>query len=461
MNTDGSGQINLTNNPASDWFPYWSPDGSKIVFNSNRSGNWDIYVMDSDGSNPTRLTNNPEDEYRATWSPDGSKIAFDSEYEISTMDANGSNQTRITFNSNSDTPFWARPGFHVTPGVVALTTPNGGEIWPAGSTQNISWTSSGVSNVMLQVSTDGGGAWETIVTSNPANTGSYQWTLPLTATAGAIIQISDASNSSVSDQSDATFIIYNPAEGYVIGKGWIMSPAGAYIADPTMSGRATFEFSSQYQKNATEPTGSTKFQFKVANLLLVSTDYNWLVVAGEKAKYKGVGTINGAGTYNFMLTAIDGALLGVPGPDQFRIRITDGETLVYDNIVVGSNDVDNYDTIVINGGSITIKPPKPSKGGKPTAKEVAVPDKFTLYNNYPNPFNPSTSIQFDVPVASNVSLKVFNIQGQEVATLTNQQFFAPGKYTLQFDASYLATGVYFCRMTSGTYCDVRRMVFMK
>jgi len=95
--------------------------------------------------------------------------------------------------------------------------------------------------------------------------------------------------------------------------------------------------------------------------------------------------------------------------------------------------------------------------------EVAeeTPLSFRIAPPFPNPFNPGTNIQFDVPVASEVTLKVFNIQGQEVATLADRLFYAPGKYTLQFNASRLAAGVYFCRMTADSYCDVRRMVFMK
>ena len=103
------------------------------------------------------------------------------------------------------------------------------------------------------------------------------------------------------------------------------------------------------------PTGNTEFQFKVANLNFHSTAYQWLVVAGPKAQYKGWGTINGAGNYGFMLTAIDGQVAGGGGVDKFRIKIWDknnGDAIVYDNQLNAVDDADP--TTALGGGSIVI-----------------------------------------------------------------------------------------------------------
>jgi len=160
MNADGSNQTRLTNNPAWDRYPAWSPDGTKIAFVSNRDGNEEIYVMTADGSNQTRLTHNPydrgtaecpawspdskkivflsdrglgcsglyvmngdgsniimltDDGYNPAWSPDSTKVAFcslrDGNFEIYVMNADGSNQTRLTNNPAWDTdPTWSPDG---------------------------------------------------------------------------------------------------------------------------------------------------------------------------------------------------------------------------------------------------------------------------------------------------------------------------------------------------------------
>jgi len=152
----------------------------------------------------------------------------------------------------------------------------------------------------------------------------------------------------------ALLTVYNPEGEFVTGGGWIDSPAGAYTADPTLSGRANFGFVSKYKKGATTPSGQTEFQFKVADLNFHSNAYEWLVVAGARAQYKGTGTINGAGNYGFMLTAIDEKLTPSTDVDMFRIKIWDKDTdaVVYDNQIGDGDDADL--TTAIGGGSIVI-----------------------------------------------------------------------------------------------------------
>ncbi len=115
--------------------------------------------------------------------------------------------------------------------------------------------------------------------------------------------------------------VYDPIAGFITGGGWINSPWGGYTPNPSLTGKANFGFVSKYKKGAHTPTGVTEFQFKVADLNFHSNTYEWLVVAGARAQFKGVGTINGGDNYGFMLTAIDGAIAGGGGVDRFRIKI--------------------------------------------------------------------------------------------------------------------------------------------
>ena len=154
-------------------------------------------------------------------------------------------------------------------------------------------------------------------------------------------------------------VVYDPSGGFVTGGGWINSPAGAYPADPALTGRATFGLVAKYKPGASEPQGTTEFQFRAADLNFHSVDYDWLVVAGARAQFKGTGTIQGrAGLYRFFVTAIDGDLLGGGAPDRFRIKIADGG-VVYDNQVGAADDADPV--MALGGGSIVIHKSKAEK----------------------------------------------------------------------------------------------------
>ncbi|MBL8291333.1 MAG: VCBS repeat-containing protein [Bryobacterales bacterium] len=156
----------------------------------------------------------------------------------------------------------------------------------------------------------------------------------------------------LSQPSCTLAVIYDPSGGFVTGGGWFQSPVGAYSADPALTGKATFGFVSRYQKGATTPSGNTQFQFQAAGLSFKSTAYEWLVVAGARAQYKGTGKVNGIDGHSFMVTAIDGDLPGGGGADRIRIKITGPSGVVYDN-KPNANDSSDPDTSVM-GGSIVI-----------------------------------------------------------------------------------------------------------
>jgi PKD repeat protein len=193
----------------------------------------------------------------------------------------------------------------------------------------------------------------TVIESNGSGsvTGSHVYTVP--GVYIVTLTVTDDDGGSVQETFEY-IVIYDPDGGFVTGGGWINSPAGAHASNPSLVGKATFGFNSKYAHGANVPTGNTEFQFKVASLAFKSSSYDWLVVAGAKAQYKGAGKINGSGDYRFMLTAIDGDVNGGGETDTFRIRIWNnaGGGIVYDNQL---GEADNADpSTALGGGSIVI-----------------------------------------------------------------------------------------------------------
>lgn len=115
LTADDSNPANLTNHPAGDFAPAWSPHGDQIAFLSNRDGNFEVYVMDTDGSNQTNVSQNPAFDGDEGWSPDASRLVFfserDGDADIWVMDADGSNPAKLTHNGVVDAfPDWSPDG---------------------------------------------------------------------------------------------------------------------------------------------------------------------------------------------------------------------------------------------------------------------------------------------------------------------------------------------------------------
>ncbi len=172
---------------------------------------------------------------------------------------------------------------------------------------------------------------------------------------------------------------------------------------------------------------------------------------------------NGAVTVNFS-TASESNL------DRFNIK-RDG---VLQTTISATNNASghNYswvDANVVNGTSYTYTLESVDMtghvevlGATNATPEASNPNvaKFALDQNFPNPFNPETNINFELAEASNVSLRVFNLIGQEVATLVSGQQ-AAGHHTVSFNASSLPSGMYIYRLEAGAYSATRKMVLMK
>jgi Tol biopolymer transport system component len=134
MNADGTNLTNITNSAGIDTDANYSPDGTKIVFTTNRDGNNEIYRMNADGSNPVRLTNNSASDTSPNYSPDGASIVFvsnrDGNGEIYKMNADGSNQARLTNDTGQQrVPEFSPNGQKIVFVTIPLATSRPDQMW--------------------------------------------------------------------------------------------------------------------------------------------------------------------------------------------------------------------------------------------------------------------------------------------------------------------------------------------
>lgn len=177
-----------------------------------------------------------------------------------------------------------------------------------------------------------------------------------------------------------------------------------------------------------------------------------------------VNTVDAHGTLVLPGTFGSHQALRIRSDDRFSGAST-GRSISYQFIARNgaSVEVTAIDTLQPNSGTINIDPTSTSWSG-PIATDVPIsaelPVEFGLMQNYPNPFNPSTTIQYQVASPSFVTLKVYNLLGQEVATLVNDQK-EPGTYAVRWIADGIPSGIYFAKMQAGAFTQTRRMVVLK
>jgi len=218
----------------------------------------------------------------------------------------------------------------------------------------------------------------------------------------------------VVDTTYRYIVIYDPDGGFVTGAGWIESPIGASILYPEAAGVAHFGFVSKYVKGATVPIGRTQFKFSAGDLDYESSEYDWLVVAGSKAKFKGTGTINDEGEYGFMISAIDGDVKEKGDPDKFRIQIwnKEDESVVYDNQL--DAEIDEDPTTAIGAGSIVVHDPNIKSATLTDSHDYSMGTEELKV--YPNPTSAFLNID-GLNTSSHKFIKVYDFSGRCIKTI--------------------------------------------
>ncbi len=174
-------------------------------------------------------------------------------------------------------------------------------------------------------------------------------------------------------------------------------------------------------------------------------------------------TINGLDTliYQFKAVDPDGGTLKYAVVAPTKNAVINPSTGLFRYIAV--NPVhDSSDAIIVSvsNGNLTTYDTAKIKIITGIVIIGGLPTEYTLSQNYPNPFNPSTSIDFSIPKESQVVLKIYNLLGQEVATLVNKDMRA-GNYTYQFNANNLSSGIYIYRLQAGDYSFTKKMTLLK
>ena len=236
------------------------------------------------------------------------------------------------------------------------------------------------------------------------------------------------------------------------GIGIYNSLPGSFVSNPTIAGKMSFEFLVRKLRNLPASLGVFALQRIGGNFKFLGTSLDWMLVDENTSQFKGKGKLNGQNGYSFLVFVSDGRRGINPNGDKIRVVIWKeaATELVYDNFLEQQISIGNI--IIMKSGF-----------EKESAEELAVlPNEFTISQNYPNPFNPSTSIQYQVSSSTHVTLKVYDILGNEIAILVNEEK-EPGIYCTEFSTQdyKLASGIYLYRLQAGNYVETKKMVLMK
>ncbi len=288
--------------------------------------------------------------------------------------------------------------------IVRVLTPDGGELWAPNSEQNITWEHSDLSLLKIEFSADNGARWSLLAENVPAGQGSYLWQTPDTVATECRIRISDMDNATIADESNGVFGIFAKVLTLVSpagGEAWQVGSTHQIIWNSLFIDQVRIQYTSDNESS-----------WKTVKRITPAADgqVDWVVPNDIS--------------------------------DQCRVKII---------------DIADADVFAVSGSMFSIVPA--------TRIEQSFsdrPDHFRLRQNYPNPFNPSTNIDFQLPVSSHVKIRIFDVNGREIAILVDGQMH-PGNYTVTFDTDKynLSSGTFFYELEADGYHAVRKMQFTK
>ncbi|MFQ5603353.1 MAG: FG-GAP-like repeat-containing protein [bacterium] len=300
--------------------------------------------------------------------------------------------------------------FTIEKSTLALSYPNGNEILLGGMHTEVKWNTSGaVDSVKIEFSADNGGTWSVVKNALP-NTSRFNWQVPNVKTNQARLIISDAKDGTPKDTSDAVFSIINSSLT-------ITAPNGGEVWNSEEEYFITW--------HSTGVIEQVKLEFTLDN------GKSWQLIADNLPN-------NGRHPWTVPVLKSDSA----------RVRISDV------NGVFPPDVSDEMFKINMMVSDVSVDSESDLK-----------PEKFELFQNFPNPFNLETKIQFAVPEASDITLTLFNTRGEKIATLY-QGHLSPGIYSRSWDGRdqhgrIVASGLYLYKIQMGDQQIVKKLMLVK
>lgn len=390
---------------------------------------------------------------------------------------------------------------------LTVSAPSGGENWQYNTSHNITWASTYVSNVKIEYKTGASNPWQTIIASTPASTGSYAWLIPNAPTTQARVRVSDAATGTLTDSTHGQFSItvaLIASQPTSINYGNVtVGSSQVQVLTLSNNGTAPLVISSVTASNSDFVAGRTSFTIAVGQSDTLSVSFSPTIVqtfseqlsiscnapgsplaiplSGNGTSASSLTVLIPNGGESWQANSVHNITWNATALDRVEISYKTSPTGAWQRIVQNIpaspssyawtipntpttqarvKIVDRTSGAVLDSSDafFTIQSPN-------SVSELGgIPTKYELNQNYPNPFNPSTVIIYGVPKEGFISLKIFNMIGQEVATLVNERMEA-GRYSATFDTQKLtgtaSSGLYFYRLSAGDFIEIRKMMLLK
>lgn len=314
--------------------------------------------------------------------------------------------------ANSDRPIFA-------------AYPNGGETFRTLTIARIYWGTSITGNVNLEFTSDNGASWNVIQNNIPAQQREYSWTVPYIGyTNQARVRVLNSANPAEGDTSDAAFRII-----------LTYTPFGV-VSPPSLSSIQTSSNNPNLERFVWNRAGShPSLRYKIKfRKIGTTTDFTFTSDNG--------GTDTSASLRNSLLDSL-ALQLGTTG-DSVRCSWRGWAYNGYDSTQSTNANIITFKRVSVGINLIS----------------ATVPERFELSDNYPNPFNPTTIIRFDVAKLQKVRVAVYDMLGREIEILADE-VMSPGSYRATFAGANLPSGVYYYSMVTEGFAETKKMLLIK